>query len=205
MTPCPSRLDKCFLRQPVWITLARASEKCESEDKKIERGLKPTPQPARNISEKGYRPTTGGFSLCFERRFDNRHSSLTQESWCHMTLFRSTFFQMTVGLLLLTASIGRSDEKAAAKIIAREDVVYGRVSGAGLLADIAYPESKEPLPAIIAVHGGRWVGGHKKDASTRPACGTRSITTRTKGTWGSPTKSSSARWRSSKSSPRSRE
>lgn len=66
----------------------------------------------------------------------------------------------------LTTSVGKSDEKAAAKIIAREDVVYGRVSGAGLLADIAYPESKEPLPAIISVHGGRWVGGHKKDAST---------------------------------------
>ena len=66
----------------------------------------------------------------------------------------------------LTARVGKSDEKAAAKIISREDVVYGRVSGAGLLADIAYPESKEPSPAIISVHGGRWVGGHKKDTST---------------------------------------
>jgi acetyl esterase/lipase len=62
--------------------------------------------------------------------------------------------------------IGKADDKAPAKIVAREDVVYGRVHGAGLLADIAYPESKEPLPAIISVHGGRWVSGHKKDAST---------------------------------------
>jgi acetyl esterase/lipase len=46
-----------------------------------------------------------------------------------------------------------------------EDVVYGRVLGAGLLADIAYPESKQLLPAIISVHGGRWQGGHKRDAS----------------------------------------
>ena len=46
-----------------------------------------------------------------------------------------------------------------------EDVVYGRVSGAGLLADIAYPHSKQPLPAIVSVHGGRWQGGHKQDAS----------------------------------------
>ncbi len=52
------------------------------------------------------------------------------------------------------------------KIISKEDVVYGRIHGAGLLADIAYPESKEKLPAIISVHGGRWVGGHKKDGST---------------------------------------
>ncbi len=61
---------------------------------------------------------------------------------------------------------GKADEQAAAKIVYREDVVYGRVHGAGLLADIAYPESKEPLPAIISVHGGRWVGGHKRDGST---------------------------------------
>jgi acetyl esterase/lipase len=40
------------------------------------------------------------------------------------------------------------------------------VHGAGLLADIAYPESSEPLPAVLSVHGGRWVGGHKKDPST---------------------------------------
>src|SRR5262245_51682390 len=56
--------------------------------------------------------------------------------------------------------------QASAKIVHSEDIVYGRVHGAGLLADIAYPESKESLPAIISVHGGRWVGGHKRDAST---------------------------------------
>lgn len=60
--------------------------------------------------------------------------------------------------------IAAADETPA-KIVSREDVVYGRVHGAGLLADIAYPESKEPLPAILSVHGGRWVGGHKKDGS----------------------------------------
>lgn len=50
-------------------------------------------------------------------------------------------------------------------IVQKEDVVYGRIHGAGLLCDIAYPESKQPLPAIISVHGGRWVGGHKRDGS----------------------------------------
>ncbi len=52
------------------------------------------------------------------------------------------------------------------KIIHRDDIVYGQVQGAGLLADIAFPESKEKLPAIISVHGGRWKAGHKRDAST---------------------------------------
>jgi acetyl esterase/lipase len=63
-------------------------------------------------------------------------------------------------------TIAIAQDKPAAKIVSREDVVYGRVHGAGLLADIAYPESNELLPAIISVHGGRWVGGNKKDSST---------------------------------------
>jgi acetyl esterase/lipase len=51
-------------------------------------------------------------------------------------------------------------------MIYEEDVVYGRVHGAALLTDIAYPKSDEKLPAIVSVHGGRWRGGHKRDAST---------------------------------------
>ena len=56
--------------------------------------------------------------------------------------------------------------KDETKLVYREDVVYGRVHGAGLLADVAFPNAKEPLPAILSVHGGRWKGGHKKDTST---------------------------------------
>ena len=59
-----------------------------------------------------------------------------------------------------------AEGSSAAEIVVREDIVYGRVHGAGLLADIAYPTSDKALPAIISVHGGRWYGGHKKDAST---------------------------------------
>jgi len=58
------------------------------------------------------------------------------------------------------------NDSTGAKVIHVEDVVYGRVWGAGLLADIAYPESQQPLPAIISVHGGRWKGGDKRDGST---------------------------------------
>jgi acetyl esterase len=57
-------------------------------------------------------------------------------------------------------------EKSTDRIVFVEDLVYGRVQGAGLLADVAYPESKQPLPVILSVHGGRWRGGHKRDAST---------------------------------------
>ncbi len=59
-----------------------------------------------------------------------------------------------------------NEPEAEAKVTYLEDVVYGRVHGAGLLADIAYPASTEKLPAIISVHGGRWRGGHKRDGST---------------------------------------
>jgi acetyl esterase/lipase len=81
--------------------------------------------------------------------------------------------RLALGLLLACATVRwvqtpvhADDETASPKIVHREDVVYGRVHGAGLLADIAYPESTRKLPAILSVHGGRWVGGHKRDAST---------------------------------------
>ena len=69
----------------------------------------------------------------------------------------------TASALSIDPSFG---ENNVSKIVYRENIVYGQVHGAGLLADVAFPESKEPLPAILSVHGGRWRGGHKKDTST---------------------------------------
>jgi alpha-L-fucosidase 2 len=80
--------------------------------------------------------------------------------------YRSVFAAICLlGAVWAPWSTAAADEPPA-KIHVLKDAVYGRVHGAGLLADIAYPESKTPLPAIISVHGGRWVGGHKKDGST---------------------------------------
>ena len=73
---------------------------------------------------------------------------------------------LAAGLALALPAMGFAAEDAPAKVIVQEDVVYGRVHGAGLLADVAFPDTKELLPAIISVHGGRWVGGHKRDGST---------------------------------------
>jgi acetyl esterase/lipase len=78
-------------------------------------------------------------------------------STIHLTVFIGTIF---------SAVFCSAQESASEKIVIREDVVYGRVHGAGLLADVAYPKADNPLPAIISVHGGRWRGGHKKDGST---------------------------------------
>ena len=56
---------------------------------------------------------------------------------------------------------------ADGRSILQEEVVYGKVHGAALLADVARPVAKagEKLPAIISVHGGRWIAGHKRDSS----------------------------------------
>jgi acetyl esterase/lipase len=51
-------------------------------------------------------------------------------------------------------------------ITRKQDVIYGRVEGSALLADIAYPQNGDRLPAIISVHGGRWRAGNRTDASS---------------------------------------
>src|SRR5262245_24174926 len=48
----------------------------------------------------------------------------------------------------------------------QEDVISGRVEGSALLADIAQPQGDGPFPAIISIHGGRWVAGHRRDTSS---------------------------------------
>jgi alpha-L-fucosidase 2 len=78
---------------------------------------------------------------------------------------------LTVALLLLAPEARGEKPGAAAagekemKIVVQEDVVYGRFQGAGLLADIAYPEGKGPFPVILSVHGGRWVRESKSTHS----------------------------------------
>jgi acetyl esterase/lipase len=54
----------------------------------------------------------------------------------------------------------------AAPIVTRTDVIYGRVEGSALLANLAYPDGPGLRPAIISVHGGRWRAGHRTDASS---------------------------------------
>ena len=78
----------------------------------------------------------------------------------------STIRLAVMALVFFSGAFSIAQESTSPKIVVREDVVYGRVHGAGLLADIAYPVANKPLPAIISVHGGRWRGGHKKDSST---------------------------------------
>jgi acetyl esterase/lipase len=85
-------------------------------------------------------------------------------------MFRSTFVMLGALVPLFSCLPVAADEPKGSdkspKVVTEKDVVYGRVHGAGLLADVAYPASTDSLPAIISVHGGRWRGGHKLDGST---------------------------------------
>lgn len=54
----------------------------------------------------------------------------------------------------------------SAPIVTKTDVIYGRVEGAALLANLAYPDGPSLKPAIISVHGGRWRAGNRTDASS---------------------------------------
>jgi alpha-L-fucosidase 2 len=73
-------------------------------------------------------------------------------------------FGLAVAIVLTTTAAAWSQEKP--RVTTKTDVIYGRVDGAALLADLAYPEGREGLPAILSVHGGRWRAGNRTDASS---------------------------------------
>jgi acetyl esterase/lipase len=56
--------------------------------------------------------------------------------------------------------------QASAPVVTRTDVIYGRVEGSALLANLAYPDGPGVRPAIVSVHGGRWRAGNRTDASS---------------------------------------
>ena len=81
-------------------------------------------------------------------------------------MLHRTIKPVVVAVVIIVGSLSNAQESISSRIVVREDIVYGRVHGAGLLADVAWPVADQPIPAIISVHGGRWRGGHKKDSST---------------------------------------
>jgi alpha-L-fucosidase 2 len=43
------------------------------------------------------------------------------------------------------------------------DIVYARVDGTDVAMDAALPESRQPTPAVVIVHGGGWVQGDRRN------------------------------------------
>jgi acetyl esterase/lipase len=64
---------------------------------------------------------------------------------------------------LLIPAAAHAQERA--KVVTASDVLYGRVHGSGLLAELAYPEGGSHLPVVMYIHGGRWRGGTKTNNS----------------------------------------
>ncbi len=54
-----------------------------------------------------------------------------------------------------------SPQTRARVVVRRTDVIYGRVQGSALLADLAFPEGDDVKPAILYVFGGRWRSGSR--------------------------------------------
>lgn len=81
---------------------------------------------------------------------------------------RRTFLGVASGALGGTLIHARAvaARQASAPIVVRTDVIYGRVEGSALLANLAYPDGPGARPAILSVHGGRWRAGNRTDASS---------------------------------------
>ena len=74
-----------------------------------------------------------------------------------------TTFVATLVMALLPAAL---TAQPSAPVVTKTDVIYGRVEGSALLANLAYPDGPALKPAIISVHGGRWRAGNRTDASS---------------------------------------
>ena len=44
----------------------------------------------------------------------------------------------------------------------QRNIEYGRVGNVPLLLDACHPDGDGPFPAVIIVHGGGWIGGHRE-------------------------------------------
>jgi acetyl esterase/lipase len=71
-----------------------------------------------------------------------------------------------IAAVILMLGPSMANAQPSAPVVTKTDVIYGRVEGSALLANIAYPDGPSLKPAIISVHGGRWRAGNRTDASS---------------------------------------
>jgi acetyl esterase/lipase len=74
---------------------------------------------------------------------------------------------LLISIALLVGNAHAALAQSPPQITVKKDVIYGRVEGSALLADLAYPEGGGPKPAIMYVHGGRWRSGTRDDQSAK--------------------------------------
>jgi acetyl esterase/lipase len=71
-----------------------------------------------------------------------------------------------IGIFVAGLVAGPASAQPSAPVVTRTDVIYGRVEGSALLANLSYPDGPALKPAILSVHGGRWRAGNRADASS---------------------------------------
>ena len=71
-----------------------------------------------------------------------------------------------LAVVILLFGPAMANAQPSAPVVTKTDVIYGRVEGSALLANIAYPDGPSLKPAILSVHGGRWRAGNRADASS---------------------------------------
>jgi len=82
---------------------------------------------------------------------------------------RTSLLALFVAVLLpppgLTAQT-KAPPVTSGDIVTQSDVIFGKGGDHDLHADIAYPKNASgPLPAVIHIHGGAWIGGSYHDES----------------------------------------
>lgn len=66
-------------------------------------------------------------------------------------------------LLLALPALPAAGQSAPGDIDLFPDLTFGEAGGEQLKVDVATPRGKGPFPAILAVHGGGWVAGNRKE------------------------------------------
>lgn len=56
----------------------------------------------------------------------------------------------------------KADAAGAGAVTAHENIVFGSGGGRALKLDLYVPAGEGPHPAVLAVHGGGWIGGNKE-------------------------------------------
>jgi acetyl esterase/lipase len=82
----------------------------------------------------------------------------------HLSLpkFRNCLF---ASLSLALPLIAQAQTPPPGEIVRLHDVVFGKGGDRDLHAEIGYPRGATgPLPAVIFIHGGGWIGGSQKDS-----------------------------------------
>lgn len=75
------------------------------------------------------------------------------------------FLAIVLGFFTLAANLARADAPPPNGITVLHNVVTGRGGNRDLHAEIAYPtKASGPLPAVIYIHGGGWIGGSYKQS-----------------------------------------